>query len=151
MRNNPGNHHGLTELTPPSKASLQYTCTCGNGSAPGLEYYEQTLPTFICTQAFEDCITANVGNARGQQNCTDTIRSQCGTIDAQADEAKPSTTSAAASASGSGNPAGTGGAPQASQIATSSASGSIAGPTAAPARYGNAAAVAAIGLFAYML
>uniref|UniRef100_L2GBF6 Pci domain-containing protein n=1 Tax=Colletotrichum fructicola (strain Nara gc5) TaxID=1213859 RepID=L2GBF6_COLFN len=94
-------------------ATLNYTCTCSNGTAPGLEYYEQTLPTFICNQAFEDCIAANVGNARGQTNCTDSIKSQCGTIDAQADSAASSTTtSAAATGTGSGSTTGTGTGPR---------------------------------------
>ncbi|KAF9876558.1 hypothetical protein CkaCkLH20_05966 [Colletotrichum karsti] len=133
-------------------ATLQYSCLCSNGSAPGLEYYEQTLPTFICNQAFEDCISANVGNARGQQNCTDTIKSQCGTIDAQSSEAKPSgaTTSATATPTGAST-TGSGSGTQASSAPSTTASGSFAGPTAAPAHLGNAVAVAAVGLFAYML
>lgn len=150
-RNHPSTHCDPTELSPPLQATLNYTCTCSNGTAPGLEYYEQTLPTFICNQAFEDCIAANVGNARGQTNCTDSIKSQCGTIDAQADSAASSTTtSAAATGTGSGSTTGTGTGSQASQTPASSSSSGYAAPTAAP-RYGNAAAVAAIGLFAYML
>ncbi|KAK2058598.1 hypothetical protein LY76DRAFT_593121 [Colletotrichum caudatum] len=134
--------------------TLEYSCLCPNGSAPGLEYYEQTMPTFICNQAFEDCIAANVGDKNGQDNCTTTIKSQCGTINAQADEASGSTTSAAAaatqapSATGSANAGANAGATTAPSSSTSSA---WAAPTANPARYGNAAAVAAIGLFAYML
>ncbi|KAK2022479.1 hypothetical protein LX32DRAFT_192689 [Colletotrichum zoysiae] len=129
--------------------TLQYSCLCPNGSAPGLEYYAQTLPTFICYQAFDDCIAANVGDKNGQDNCTTTIKSQCGTIDAQADEASGSTTSAAAatqapSATGSANAGAT-------TAPSSSTSSAWAAPTANPVRYGNAAAVAAIGLFAYML
>ncbi|OHW92530.1 hypothetical protein CSPAE12_08898 [Colletotrichum incanum] len=130
--------------------TLEYSCLCPNGSAPGLEYYEQTMPTFICQKAFEDCIAANVGDKNGQDNCTDTIRSQCGTINAQANEASGTTTSASASATNA--PTGTGSAVAGATTAPSSSSSSAwAAPTANPARYGNAAAVAAIGLFAYML
>ncbi|GKT40190.1 uncharacterized protein ColSpa_00371 [Colletotrichum spaethianum] len=130
--------------------TLQYSCLCSNGSAPGLEYYEQTMPTFICNQAFEDCIAANVGDKNGQDNCTTSIKSQCGTIDAQANEASGTTTSAAAATTAA--PTGTGSAASAATTAPSSSSSSAwAAPTANPARYGNAAAVAAIGLFAYML
>ncbi|KAJ0151906.1 hypothetical protein CTA2_294, partial [Colletotrichum tanaceti] len=132
------------------QTTLEYSCICPNGSAPGLEYYEQTMPTFICTKAFEDCIAANVGDRAGQTNCTEGIRSQCGTLNAQADEASPTTTSASASATNT--PTGTGNADAAATTAPSSASSSAwAAPTANPARYGNAAAIAAIGLFAYML
>lgn len=131
------------------QTTLEYSCTCSNGSAPGLEYYLQTLPTFICEQAFKDCIDANVGNARGQTNCTDNIQSQCGTINAQADEASTTTTSAAAATNA---PTGTGSANTgATATPSSSSSTGFAAPTANPARYGNAAAVAAIGLFAYMI
>ncbi|CCF37065.1 hypothetical protein CH063_08487 [Colletotrichum higginsianum] len=130
--------------------TLEYSCICPNGSAPGLEYYEQTMPTFICNKAFEDCIAANVGDRAGQTNCTESIRSQCGTVNAQADEASGTTTSASASATNT--PTGTGSADAAATTAPSSSSSSAwAAPTANPARYGNAAAVAAIGLFAYML
>ncbi|OHE92315.1 hypothetical protein CORC01_12377 [Colletotrichum orchidophilum] len=130
--------------------SLVYSCLCPNGSAPGLEYYEQTMPTFICQKAFQDCITANVGDARGQTNCTDTIQSQCGTINAQADQASGASTTATASATST--PSGTGSANAGSTSAASSSSSSAwAAPTANPAHLGNAAAVAAIGLFAYML
>ncbi|GKT63445.1 PCI domain-containing protein [Colletotrichum tofieldiae] len=130
--------------------TLEYSCLCPNGSAPGLEYYEQTMPTFICEKAFEDCIAANVGDKNGQDNCTDTIKSQCGSINAQAGEASGTTTSASASATNA--PTGTGSAAAGATTAPSSSSSSAwAAPTANPARYGNAAAVAAIGLFAYML
>ncbi|KAK1996201.1 hypothetical protein LX36DRAFT_126923 [Colletotrichum falcatum] len=129
--------------------TLEYSCICRNGSAPGLEYYEQTMPTFICNKAFEDCIAANVGNKNGQDNCTTSIKSQCGTINAQASEASsPSSTSAAATQAPSGTGSANTGATTAPSSSTSSA---WAAPTANPARYGNAAAVAAIGLFAYML
>ncbi|KAL0936422.1 pci domain-containing protein [Colletotrichum truncatum] len=133
--------------------TLKYTCTCNNGTAPGLEYYKQTIPTFICLQAFEDCIQANVGDSRGQGNCTTNIRSQCGTIDAQENDAATTTTTTSAptntpAGTGSGT---TGSGSQASQTPATSSSQAYAAPTAAPARYGNAAAVAAIGLFAYML
>ncbi|KAK1987099.1 hypothetical protein LZ30DRAFT_777860 [Colletotrichum cereale] len=131
-------------------STLEYSCICPNGSAPGLEYYEQTMPTFICNKAFEDCIAANVGDLDGQTNCTTTIKSQCGTINAQAGEASGSTTSASAAATQA--PTGTGsGNAGATQAPSSASSSAWAAPTANPARYGNAAAVAAIGLFAYML
>ncbi|KAF6830165.1 pci domain-containing protein [Colletotrichum musicola] len=131
--------------------TLSYACTCKNGTAPGLEYYDQTLPSFICVQAFEDCITANVGDARGQSNCTDTIKSQCGTIDPQAEFAATTSTSATATPTGGAANTNTGDASQATQTPASSSSSAYAAPTAIPARYGNAAAVAAIGLFAYMI
>jgi len=130
--------------------TLQYSCLCSsNGSAPGLEYYQQSLPSYICVQANNDCILANVGNKNGQDNCTTSIKSQCGNLTVQANQASGSTSATSAatqapSATGGSNAGGT----AAPSTSTSSA---WAVPTANPARYGNAAAVAAIGLFAYML
>ncbi|KAK0379896.1 hypothetical protein CLIM01_02762 [Colletotrichum limetticola] len=117
--------------------TLVYSCLCPNGSAPGLEYYEQTMPTFICEKAFEDSITANVGDARGQTNCTDTIKSQCGTINAQADQASGVSTTTTASATST--PTGTNTAAT-TPAASSSSSSAWAVPTANPAHVGNAAA-----------
>lgn len=60
---------------------LSYKCICGsNNSAPALQYYQQTMPTFICTRLFEDCIQQNIGSADGQEDCTNNINDLCGTI-----------------------------------------------------------------------
>ncbi|TDZ34270.1 hypothetical protein C8035_v010757 [Colletotrichum spinosum] len=142
---------GRTSANDCDPSTLNYSCTCAsNSSAPALEYYRQTLPTLICEQAFNDCITANVGNARGQENCTTTIQAQCGTIDAQADYAASRTSAATSATSTPSGTSNTGSGSQATETPASSSSSAFAAPTAAPARYGNAAAVAAIGLFAYM-
>jgi len=31
-----------------TQETLEYDCTCSNGTAPGLEYYIQTMPTVSC-------------------------------------------------------------------------------------------------------
>ncbi|OLN97007.1 hypothetical protein CCHL11_02254 [Colletotrichum chlorophyti] len=129
--------------------TLEYSCICSNGTAPGLEYYDQSMPSFICMQAFSECNTANVGNRDGQENCTTSIKDQCGTLNAtevHATSAAATTTTAAPTGTGTGS-ANT----AATTAPSSSSSSAFAAPTANPARYGNAAAIAAIGLFAYLL
>lgn len=132
-------------------ATLSYNCICSsNSSAPGLQYYSESMPSFICRQAFSDCINTNAGNAAGQRNCTSTIGDVCGTLDIANYTATPTTTSAGPSsattaASTSAASSGTG----ASAAATSSSTAA-----AAPTNIhliGNGAAAMAVGLFAYLL
>ena len=40
-----------------------------------------TLPTFVCNQAYSDCVAGAQGNATAQRGCRDDIRSQCGTTE----------------------------------------------------------------------
>ena len=122
--------------------TLDFTCTCQNGSAPGLEYYSQSMPSFICQQAFQECIDTNVGNKLGQDNCTTGIQNNCGKLDAAS--AVP-TTASSTTASATGAPTG---ATESSAPATTSSK--AAAPTNAY-YYGNGAAVVAIGLFAYLV
>ncbi|KAK3310612.1 uncharacterized protein B0T15DRAFT_571148 [Chaetomium strumarium] len=127
--------------------TLNYTCTCSNGSAPGLQYYIQTMPTFICEQAYSDCIEQNTGNSRGQDKCKSDIQEKCGTLDptkAQVDSGSDSSTTSATTA-----------APSATESTAQNApasSTSRAGAAATNSAYiGNGAAVVAAGLFAALL
>ncbi|KAJ9134025.1 hypothetical protein NKR23_g10410 [Pleurostoma richardsiae] len=133
--------------------TLDYSCTCQNGSAPGLEYYLQSLPTFICQQAFADCISANTGSAQGQSNCTTTIGDKCGTLDASNYTAPAASSSAAASSTSSAAATSTAAASATAASGTAAASSSSTA-AAAPTNVqhiGNGAAAVAIGLFAYLL
>ncbi|SPQ18652.1 fb5a936c-9eee-4025-a5ab-dedb53f36f3a [Thermothielavioides terrestris] len=134
--------------------TLNYNCTCSNGSAPGLQYYTQTIPTFICEQAYADCIAANTGSSRAQDDCKNNIQSKCGTLDPNKVQASsPSSSSAAsgasatqgASSSGSASPSAS-----AAQSAPSSSTSHGAAPTNA-AYIGNGLAVVAAGVFAALL
>ncbi|EPE08152.1 pci domain-containing protein [Ophiostoma piceae UAMH 11346] len=135
-----------TETCDPT--TLIYSCLCQNGTAPGLEYYTQTLPTFVCNEAFSECITANANNATGQKACTTDIKDNCGTLDpskyspaAVSSSSAPASTAAAATSAATASAAGT---------ATPTASSSS---NAAPAmnHIGNGAVAVAVGLFAYLL
>ncbi|KAL1895081.1 hypothetical protein Sste5346_005503 [Sporothrix stenoceras] len=134
-------------------STLNYTCLCQNGSAPGLEYYTQTLPTFICQEAYSECNAANVGNAQAQSNCTTSIQDQCGSLNpenytaaAPSSTAATTATTATTKASGTATGATTGG--TSAPTTTSSDSGAM--PTAF-GHLGNGAAAMAVGLFAYLL
>ncbi|KAL2017706.1 hypothetical protein VTK56DRAFT_1731 [Thermocarpiscus australiensis] len=127
--------------------TLDYKCTCSNGTAPGLDYYTQTMPTFICEQAYADCIAANTGNARGQDNCTKTIKDHCGTLDpnkAQVGGGSSETTTSSPSTTATHAASG------ASHAPSSATSTAAAAPTNA-AHIGNGVALVAAGLFAALL
>ncbi|KAL2175949.1 uncharacterized protein P884DRAFT_204193 [Thermothelomyces heterothallicus CBS 202.75] len=127
--------------------TLEYTCTCSNGSAPGLQYYIQTIPTFICEQAYSDCIAANTASSRAQDECKTNIKDKCGTLDPS--KAQVSDPSQSESSSSSATQAPTA---SSSQNAAASTSSSTAGAAATAAGYiGNGAAMIAAGVFAALL
>lgn len=122
--------------------TLAYNCTCSNGSAPGLQYYTETMPTFICQEAYSLCISANANNATGQEACTDDIEDQCGTLDpANYTAAATSATTAAATSTKASTATST------SAAATSTSKSS----SNAAAVVGNGVAAVAAGLFAVLL
>ncbi|KAJ0121708.1 pci domain-containing protein [Diaporthe amygdali] len=125
--------------------SLDFSCTCQNGSAPGLQYYTQTIDTFVCQQAFTDCNEANVGNAKGQENCTTSIQDHCGTLDPADYSATPSSTGSSTASATSGSSSST-----ASSGSASSSSSQAAAPTNIQ-HLGTGALAAGMGVLAYLL
>jgi hypothetical protein len=129
-------------------STLEYKCTCSDGTAPDLENYIQTVPTFICERAFEECIAANTASSRAQDECETNIKSQCGDLDptkAQANTpSEDSTTSAGSSPTDS--PSGS-----AAENAPANTSTSTAGAVPTAAYVGNGVAMVAAGVFAAML
>ncbi|KAK1829846.1 hypothetical protein QBC39DRAFT_121580 [Podospora conica] len=128
---------------------LKYTCTCNNGTAPGLDYYKETMPFFICQTAYAECNEKATGDSIGQHKCKTDIQGKCGTLDPSKADIKapgseePSTTAATPSATG-GSQAGAG------DNAPAPTSSSAAGPTMI-AQIGNGLAVMAAGVFAAAL
>ncbi|KAF4585345.1 PCI domain-containing protein [Ophiocordyceps camponoti-floridani] len=127
---------------------LKYDCVCaGNNSAPALQYYQQTIPTFICETLFSQCDKQNVGNADNQQSCIQNIQSLCGknappkVSSGGSDSSSDSSESSSASASSTSQPTAT----QAgnNNAVTTTKSGGLAAPTKVPAANGLAFAVAA--------
>merc|ERR1711964_248358 len=105
--------------------TLAFNCTCGaNSSEPGLIYYQNTMPTFICEEIYKDCKEANVGVSSAQAQCDAAEKANCGHLDpANFTAAAVSSTSTSAS-----SPTGT---------ATQAAPGTDA--TMMPAQFGTGA------------
>ncbi|KAK7719564.1 hypothetical protein SLS64_001741 [Diaporthe eres] len=128
--------------------TLDFSCNCQNGSAPGLQYYTQTMDTFICQRAFQDCNEANVGNAKGQENCTTSIQDNCGTLDPADYSATPSATESSSSETASATSGGS--SSTASAGSASSSSSQAAAPTNIQ-HLGTGALAAGMGVLAYLL
>ncbi|TLS29300.1 hypothetical protein PpBr36_00143 [Pyricularia pennisetigena] len=126
-----------------SSDTLAFSCICQNGTAPGLQYYQNSLPSFICEETFKQCEAARAGDARGQEDCKTGVKSKCGT-----QSADKATTGGSSGATPSPSPtpsANQGGSSQGG--ATSSTQpGSAATPV--PQIIGMAAAAAFMGAFA---
>ncbi|KAK4673222.1 hypothetical protein QC763_109910 [Podospora pseudopauciseta] len=128
-------------------SDLTYECLCSNGTTPGLDYYANTLPTFICEEAFSQCTAERQGGSASElRKCTTDIRDHCGTLDPNdatpsgsgsndEDEDEASTTS----------PTNTQGAAQTNPPGTSTSQ------AAAPTNFGNGIAAVAAGVFAAAL
>merc|ERR1711939_924261 len=52
-----------------------------NSSEPGLIYYQNTMPTFICEEIYKDCKEANVGVSSAQAQCDAAEKANCGHLD----------------------------------------------------------------------
>jgi hypothetical protein len=130
-----------------SPDTLAYSCTCAaNNSAPGLQYYKETMPTFICEQVFTNCISTNAGDAAAQALCTKNEQNNCGHLDpANFTAAAATTTSASSSATGTSASAATG-------SATSTSSKAGAATMAAMRNLGTGAFAIGVGAaFGYMI
>ena len=147
----PGPSRSYSDIQLHLQTDLSWKCTCSsNSSAPGLQYYTQTVPTFICNELYSQCITANVNSQRGQDSCTENIHDLCGTInppksaitDGDSTTTGTDTATATATESGSGSSA-------TADSVTSTSSDGLAAPTMVPA--GKGAAALAIGILAYLV
>lgn len=105
------------------------------------------MSQFVCQQAFQDCNEANVGNAKGQANCTTSIQDNCGTLDPADYSASPSSTGSSSSETASAT---SGGSSSTASAATSSSSSQAAAPTNIQ-HLGTGALAAGMGVLAYLL
>ncbi|KAK0667175.1 hypothetical protein QBC41DRAFT_357561 [Cercophora samala] len=125
---------------------LSYECTCSNGTAPGLDYYTQTLPTFICHEAFSQCTSERQGGSATElKKCTTDIKDQCGTLDPSKATNGGSSDDEDDEDDNTTSPSGTQGAAE-TNAPTSSTS-----LAAAPTNFGNGIAAVAAGVFAAAL
>ncbi|OTB08684.1 hypothetical protein M426DRAFT_316694 [Hypoxylon sp. CI-4A] len=130
-----------------STDTLDFTCTCEGDNSPDMNIYQNTMPWFVCERLQGNCITETENNAAGQKNCTSTFGDKCGSesVADHAGEGAVATTTTSSSASSSGTATAA-----SSDAAATSTSSAAAVPTGVQ-YLGNSAAVAALGLFAYML
>ncbi|EWY94423.1 hypothetical protein FOYG_07163 [Fusarium oxysporum NRRL 32931] len=133
---------------------LKWECTCSsNSSTPGLQYYTQTMPTFICQELFSQCISQNTGSQSGQRECTSKIDDKCAKQsppkDVVSDDNDDTTSTASDTATTSATRASSATTGTAESV-TSTTSDGFAAPTMAPAGRGAAAAVA-LGMLAYLI
>ncbi|KFA74586.1 hypothetical protein S40288_08140 [Stachybotrys chartarum IBT 40288] len=134
------------------QTTLEYECTCSsNSSAPGLQYYLQTMPTFICEQLYSQCINENAGDASGQEACTNQIDALCGEAEPPTpsdDEESETSTSASPTTTSAPSTTGTED-PSPTEESDTTESDNFAAPTMAPVK--GFAAFAAMGLAAALL
>lgn len=131
-----------------TQSDLSWECTCSsNSSTPGLQYYTQTVPTFICEELYSQCISTNAGSASGQKECTKNIEDLCATQNPPAADSVSSSSTETATASATKSSSDS---KATSGSVTSTSSDGFAAPTMAPAGRGAAAAVA-IGMLAYLV
>jgi hypothetical protein len=136
---------GNTDSNTCDPTSLNYTCACSsNSSTPGLQYYTQSMPTFICEQIYANCIAAGQNVAAAQKVCTTNEQNNCGHLDPANFTAAAASSTASSTASATGSSAATGSA------ATTSAT---KGAAAALGRDFSTGIVAAgiAGVFGFML
>ncbi|PCH05887.1 Hypothetical protein PENO1_010580 [Penicillium occitanis (nom. inval.)] len=124
--------------------TLNFDCTCSNGTTPDLTPYKNTIPFYVCQENYGQCIANNPNDLDAQQACK--ANATCGTIDLSA----VSSTSASASST---TAASTTGASTLATTAAAATTGTASGTAAsATATHGAAAlqisADRATGLFA---
>lgn len=113
---------------------------------PGLQFYTQTLPTFICQERFKECNDENANKADEQKACKQNIQALCGKSDPP--KAPVSSSDNGGDGSDSSSSASSTSSPTMGSASSPTSSG-LAAPTMVPAN--GAAAAAAIGFIAYLL
>ncbi|KAL6869102.1 hypothetical protein ACO1O0_000425 [Amphichorda felina] len=143
-------------------SDLSFKCICAaNKSAPGLQYYDTTMPTYICKALFDQCIQEHIGDADGQEACSTNIDDLCATLnpnkattggssddddeeeDGDDEEEKPSSTAGTTAAGPTTTTV-----DNSEKPVSTSVSDGLAAPTSGPKA---AAAMAALGLVAALV
>ncbi|PKS10523.1 hypothetical protein jhhlp_002276 [Lomentospora prolificans] len=127
--------------------TLNYSCTCNNGTEPGLKYYSSSLYSFVCQEAFKQCTDKNAGNPVELPKCKDEIQAKCGTLDAT----KLATATDDASSTPTETGASTSSTDASSENSDTNNSGSNDESGASAVLLGSGAAAAAMGMLAFLL
>jgi hypothetical protein len=118
-----------TPADSPSQSTLAFNCTCSNGTVPDTSLYQSTVPFYVCQANFGQCIANSGGNLEVQGWCKG--NATCGTLNATAEQAAASSTSAAPSTSQT-------------SLAASTSSGTSAVSASAPSASKSTAAAVAL-------
>ncbi|PLB54275.1 hypothetical protein P170DRAFT_12103 [Aspergillus steynii IBT 23096] len=86
---------GVSNANSCDPSTLDFTCTCGNGSAANVEPYQGTVPYFVCQENFGQCIERS-SSLDEEEKCKD-ARSGCGSQNASESSSSSSTTTSATS------------------------------------------------------
>ncbi|KAH9908943.1 hypothetical protein F4778DRAFT_205186 [Xylariomycetidae sp. FL2044] len=124
---------------------LNFVCECSGNSFPDMNLYMNTIPWYVCEELQSECIQQTVGDANAQKNCTETYADNCGTENV-ADHAGEGAATQSTTSSTTSTPTAASG----STSSPSSTSDSAAVPTHVH-NIGSGAAMAAAGLFVYLL
>ncbi|KAL4933624.1 uncharacterized protein BDV17DRAFT_63295 [Aspergillus undulatus] len=84
---------GSTKVNRCEADTLDFTCTCSNGTDADVSLYADTVPFYVCQEEYKQCIDQS-STQDGDQICTDGL-DQCGSLNASA----PTTTSSTSSSS----------------------------------------------------
>jgi len=72
---------GATSANTCNTTDLSFSCLCqANNSAPGLDFYLNTIPSNECQSAFTTCIDDHPNDKTGQNLCTTDIQDTCGSL-----------------------------------------------------------------------
>ncbi|KAL4955032.1 hypothetical protein BDW69DRAFT_128841 [Aspergillus filifer] len=71
--------------------TLDFTCTCSNGTEADVSPYQGTIPFYVCQEEYKQCIEQS-STQDGDQICTDGLDT-CGTLNASATTTTSSTSS----------------------------------------------------------
>ncbi|OQO07662.1 hypothetical protein B0A48_07359 [Cryoendolithus antarcticus] len=133
--------------------TLQYSCTCTNGNMPNISNYDQTVPSFICTEYIKECVASHPNDLQGITNCRSIVCGKAnvsalalggdGSSSSSGSSGMASMTSMASGSASSAAASATSGASSAASSASSAAS-SVAGSASSAAASATSSASAAL-------
>ncbi|KAH8698277.1 hypothetical protein BGW36DRAFT_425989 [Talaromyces proteolyticus] len=77
--------------------TLNFDCTCINGTVPDVSIYINTIPFYVCQANFAQCIKNHPNDQQGQDQCS--ASATCGSLTASVASSTTSTSSVASSTS----------------------------------------------------
>jgi len=145
---------GSTSMNKCISETLEFNCTCaGNNSAPGLAFYQNTLPSNECVFATATCVNDHPNNLTGIDQCNTDINSTCGALDSSKGtfNSTPISTTTTSAPSTSATVASTGSVTSAAPSSSATAKSAAAVVISVGQRYSlgalAAGAIAAFGFF----